>query len=156
MIRKQVLPDLQAAGDVHAAIRIDPQAGGQQHHIGVGAEDRTGRTRAGHLSADRRIEALHARGLGQVCLHRTVDARQRIEVAGQPAIVPCGQLFQKHGALVGRRAGQFGPDHHGAGSSGHDGLAIADLEHAAKEIQHVRVGPSRRGIGMPLRNSSAV
>ena len=83
---------------------LDPQTRGQQHHVRIGAEHRPRRTGTGHLAADRQVEALHARGLGQIIVHRTVDARQRIEVAGQPAIVLGDQLLEERGALVRRRA----------------------------------------------------
>ena len=39
---------------------------------------------------------------------------------------------------------QFGPGGGGAGRSGHQGLAVADFEHAAEEVEHVRIGLEAR------------
>ena len=139
MIDEQVLPDIQAAGDVRLAVGVDAQPRGEQHHVGVGAEDRTRRTGTGDAAAHRGVEALHARGVGQVILHRTLNARQGVVEAGEPAIVLGHQLVEERGALVGRCAGKFGPRRpRTRWPPGHHGLAVANLEHAAEEIEHVR------------------
>ena len=134
---------------------VDAQPRGEQHHVGVGAEDRARGPGAGDTAAHRRVKALHADGIGEVFLDRTVDARQGVVEAGQPAVVLDQQLLEERRALIGRSADQFGPGRRRARAAGHDRLAVADFEHAAEEIEHVRVG-LEPGMAMPLRNSSAV
>ena len=140
MVEEEVAPHFEAAGNVRLAVGVHAQARGEQHHVGVGAEDGAGGTGTGDAAADRGVEALHAHGVGEVILHRTLYAGERVEEAGEPAIVLGHQLVEERGALIGRDAGEFGPAGGGALSAGHDGLAVADFEHAAEEIEHVRVG----------------
>ena len=109
MVDEEVLPDFQAAGDVRLAVGIQAQPRGEQHHVGVGAEHRPRRTGTGDAAAHGGVEALHARRIGEVLLHRAVDAGQRVVEAGQPAIVLGHQLVEERGALIGRSAGQLGP-----------------------------------------------
>ena len=78
MIDEQVLPDLQAAGQMRLAVGIQAQPRGQQQHVGVRPEHRPRRTGTGHASADRRVEPLQPIRIGEIILHRTVDARQRV------------------------------------------------------------------------------
>ena len=137
---EQVLPHVQAAGDVRLAIGIQAQARGEQHHVGVRPEDRAGRTGAGDAAAHGGVEALHAGGLGEVLRDRAVNARQGVVEAGQPAIVLADELVEELGALVRRSAGQLGPGRRRALAARNHGHAVADLEHAAEEIQHVGVG----------------
>ena len=147
MVQEEVAPHFQAAGNVGLAVGVHAQARGEQHHVGVGAEHRAGGTGTGDAAADRGVEALHAHGVGQVILHRTLYAGERVEEAGEPAIVLGHQLVEERGALIGRGAGQFGPAGGGALPARHDGLAVADFEHAAEEIEHVRVGFQAREAG---------
>ena len=140
MVQEEVAPHFEAAGNVGLAVGVHAQARGEQHHVGVGAEDGAGRTGTGDAAADGGVEALHARGVGEVILDRTLYAGERVVEAGEPAIVLGHQLVEERGALVGRGAGEFGPTGGGALAAGNDGLAVADFEHAAEEIEHVRVG----------------
>ena len=136
---------------------IQAQPRGQQQHVGVGAEHRTRRTGAGDLAANRRVEALHALRLGQVILDRTVDARQRIVVAGQPAVVAAPSASRRTAApLSGRRRRPARPTLSRCARRREPRLAVADLEHAAEEIQHVRVDLQALARESSLRSSSAV
>ena len=92
---KKVSPDFDAAGNHQAAARIRAQARGEQHHVGVRPEDRACRSRAGDPAAHCHVEALHAGGIGEVLLHRTVDASQRVEQTGHPAIILGNQLVEE-------------------------------------------------------------
>ena len=114
MIEEEVAPDFQAAGDVGLAVGVHAQARGEQHHVGIGAEDRAGRAGTGDAAADRGIEALHARRVGQVILGRSLYTGESVVQAGEPAIVLGHQLVEERGALVGRSAGEFGPAGSGA------------------------------------------
>ena len=119
-------------------VGIDVQPRGQQHHLRVGPENGTRRTGRGYAAANRGIKTLHARRIGQVVLDRTVDARQCIVQARQPAVVLHHQLLEELRALVretparsAQAAGRFC-------AAGHDRLPLADLKIAAEEIQHAR------------------
>ena len=143
MRNEQVLPNGHAPRHMRSAVRLQTQPIRQQHHVGVGAKDGPRRARARHASANCRIEALHARRIGEVgrggC---ALDAHQTIEVGGEPAIVAGDQLFKERGTLVGRHAGKLLP---GGVGPRDDGLAIPDLEHGAVKIQHVGEGANAAG-----------
>ena len=96
------------------AIRIEPQAGGEQQHVGVGAEHRASRPGTGYFAADSLVETFHALGLGEVILDGAIgrvvgDAGKGVEIAGQPAIVLGNQAFEKRTGLIGRNTDQVGP-----------------------------------------------
>ena len=103
-------------------------------------ERNTGRAGPGRgdAPANGGVEALHADGIGEVVLHRAVNAGKSVVEAGEPAVVLRHQFVEELSALIGRGAGEFGPSCCGALAARDDGLAAADLEHAAEEIQHVR------------------
>ena len=110
---------------------------------------KTGRagTGTGDAAAHGGVEALHAHRIGEVILHRALDAGQGVVEAGQPAIVLGHELVEERGALIGRGAGQLPPCGGGALAARNHGLAVADFEHAAEEIEHVRVGLQARHAG---------
>ena len=70
-----------------------------------------------------------------------VTPADRVEVAGQPAVVARHQAFEKRRAFLGRNAHQLGPGLLAARPARHHRLAVAELEHAAVEVQHVRERP---------------
>ena len=74
-------------------------------------------------------------------------AGERVVEAGEPAIVLGNQLVEERGALVGRRAGEIGPSGGGALPARRHGLTVADFEHAAEKVQHVRVSFQPRQAG---------
>ena len=139
MIGEQVLPDIDIAGQMDLAVRVDPQAGGQQQHICVRAEYRPRRTRTGHLAANRPVKTLQAVGIGQVVFSGSVDTGQSIEVTGEPTIVVRQKAFKKLRAFVRTRADQIAPGLLGTRTARNHGLAVADLEHTSEEVQYMRV-----------------
>ena len=56
MLGEQALPDFQASRKMRLPVGVQTQTRGQQQHVGIGAEHRTRRTRAGHFAANRRVE----------------------------------------------------------------------------------------------------
>ncbi len=149
MVDEQVFPDFQIAGDMGLAVGIQPQPGGEQHHVRVGTEHRPGWTRGSNAAAHGGVEALHAHGIGQILLHGPVDAGQGVVQAGEPAIVLRHEFVEELGAFIGRGARQLGPGGGGTLATGDDGLAVADFEHTAKEVEDVRVGLEAR-VGIVL------
>src|SRR5580658_11143454 len=106
MFNEQSAPYVQAAGYVRLAIRIQAQPRSQQHHVGVGAEHRTRRARAGDFSSDGGIKSLHALRVCKIILNRPVrraiaDAGDGVEIASQPAVVPDNQALKEWPRSVG-------------------------------------------------------
>ncbi len=122
-----------------ARCRIDPQTRRQQHQVSIRAEHRTRGTRARHLTANRRVEPLHAVRVREIIARRTVDAGQRIEVCSQPAVVLRNQLVEELRALVRRYARHVRPALVAARRPRNHSLSALDLEHAAEEIEYVRI-----------------
>ena len=145
MVDEEVFPEVEVAGDVRLAILIEAQAGGEQHHIGVAAEDGARGAGAGDLAANGVVETLHALGVGEVILDGTVDAGEGVVIAGEPTVVLGDQLFEESGAGGGLRAGELGPGFFGVRAAGDDGLASADLEHGSVKIDDVRIDFQARG-----------
>ena len=150
MLDEEILPDFQAARE-YAACRSASTRSRVVSSIMSVLERNTGRAGPGlvTLPAHRRVEALHALRVGQVVLHRAVRCAQRVEeLASQPSSLAIS--FSKNAApLSGATPSQFGPRLPRARAAGHHGLAVADLEHAAEEIQHVRIGlEPRHGHGL--------
>jgi hypothetical protein len=57
MIGEKGLPHIQVAGNVRLAVGIQAQPRGEQHHVGVGAENRPRRSGAGDAPSHRGVEA---------------------------------------------------------------------------------------------------
>ncbi len=136
---EQILPNIQPARQMGFAVGIQAQASGEQHQIRIRPEHRTRRPGTGNPSAQRHVKALDPLRIRQIGLHRPVDARQRVVVGGQPSVVLLHQPLEERGAFVGRDAYQVGPRFLGAGAAGHHRLAVAQFEHGAEKVQHVRV-----------------
>ena len=147
VIGEKPLPDFQASWKMRLAVRIQAQPGGQQQHVGIGPEYRPGRTRAGDLAMNSRIESLQTFGLRQVVLHRAFDAGERVEVTGQPPVVARDQPLKESRALIRANASvQIGPLFLAARAARNHGFPFTDLEHAAEEIEDVRIDlEPRRG-----------
>ena len=135
---KEGLPDLHAARDVRPSIRVQAQPGGEQQHVGVGAENGPCGAGAGDAPADRQVESLQPLGFAEVVLNGTVGPRKRVEVAGHPPVVLRDESPEERSAPSRRNAHQIGPDRLGARPSGHYRRAVADLEHPSEEIQDMR------------------
>src|ERR1035438_6485783 len=100
MFDEQSAPDLQAARNMRLSVRIKAQPRSEQHHVGIGAENRARRAGAGNLATDGLIEALQTVGISEIIQHRSVggiirDSLEGIEVAGQPAVVLGDQTFEE-------------------------------------------------------------
>ena len=163
MIDEKIFPDVEIARHVRLARIIQTKARGEQHHISVAAKHWTRGAGTGDASANGAIETLHAFGVGEVILHRAVDAGHGIEITGEPAVVLGDEFLNKPCACGRRSAGEFGPRFFGARAAGSDGFAAADLEHGSVEIEYVgidfqarsgnRVAQSLRGFGVEFRKA---
>src|SRR5712692_5145542 len=140
MIDEKGLPDLDAAGNVRPSIRLDLEPVGEEHHVGVGPKHRTRRPRAGDAAPDGGVEALHARGLGQIFLGRAIYAGEGVIETRHPAVVLAKQLVKEQAAIVRGSAHQLGPGRRRPRATGNDGLAVSDLKHSTEEIEYVRKG----------------
>ena len=140
MVDEEVLPGWNVARNMGLAVGLHTQAGGQEHEVGRSAKDGTGRAWRGDLAAEGKIETAEAIGFGEVIEGRARDARKRFKVGGEPAVVSRDQTFEKGGTIVGIDSDQIGPDGGGAGITGDGDFAVADLKHAAEEVEHVREG----------------
>src|SRR5258708_5653769 len=139
MADEQVAPDFHTTRQAGTSVCIQTEARGEQHHVGVGAKHRPGGTGTRDLAPDRGIESLHPFRLGEIRLHGTVDAHQRIEEAGYPAVILGNQALKKLGAFVRGDSDEFAPRFLRSRAPRSHRLTVAKLEHAAVEIEHVRI-----------------
>ena len=157
MIDEQILPDVEAAGQVRLAVRIQAQPRGQQQHVGIGAEHRTRRAGTGDAAANGRVEALQPLRIGEVILHRTVDARQRVVIAGQPAVVAGPAVFRRTPRPCRGLAPARSPQAFSARAPpGTTALPSRISNMPSEEIEDVRVDLQARRPESASRSASAV
>src|SRR5581483_10851428 len=139
MMDEQVPPHFQTAGNRGVSVRVEAETRGQQQHVAVSAKYRSSRSRAGYSAADRRVKTLQARRLRQIILHRSTDAQQRVEIAGQPAIVFSDEMVEERRSILRAGAGKLAPRALGTGPARHHCMAVAELEHRSVKVEHVRI-----------------
>src|SRR6185437_5027428 len=84
-------------------------------------------------------------GRGQILCGGSANSGQCIEIARHPAVVGCNQLRKERAGIAGRNAYHAAPYLRGAR---HHRRAVAYLEHASIEIEHVRVDLQLSGRGL--------
>ena len=73
-------------------------------------------------------------------LHRAVDARKRIVIRREPAVIFCKQPLDESRAAFGSHADQILPRFLGPRSAGRRHFPIANFKHGTEKVQDVRVG----------------
>src|SRR5689334_18703624 len=123
MVREQVLPNIEPAGKVRLPVRIEINPRCEQEHVCVRAEHGTRGARTCNLASNRLVEALQTLRLREVILQRAVNARQRVEIARQPAILVRHQPLEELCSLVRADSVEVSPGFFGPGSAGYHCLA---------------------------------
>ena len=140
MVDEQVFPHFHVARNVGPPVRLHAQPLRQQHHVGIGTEHRPCGAGAGDTPLHSRIETDEPFRLQQVVADRPVDAANGVVQTRHPTIVARQQLLEKRRAVLWRRARQFLPRGDRPRAAGHHSMPVADLEHAAVKIEHMRKG----------------
>ena len=137
VFNEEILPWLDPAGNARLAIGRKVDARRKQQQIGARPENRTRRSGAGHLAAHGTVESLDAPRFQEVGLSSiALDARHRVVVRSQPAIVEFDQLLEEPPAVRDSRTGQLFPTGPRPSTARHDRCAVADLEHRSEKVNH--------------------